>query len=90
MACRRNLLATRLTWPGLEAAIAQLVRRDGTCDPSRAGIWANLGLLLKDDGRFDEALAYDIAPGPRRMTLRSACPRQPYYARGADGGQRSL
>ncbi len=60
----RNLLAMAYASLGLtEAAIAQL--RDATArDPSRAGIWANLGLLLKDDGRFDEALAaYDIALG---------------------------
>jgi tetratricopeptide (TPR) repeat protein len=58
----RNLLAMAYASLGLtEAAIAQL--RDATGrDPSRAGTWANLGLLLKDDGRFEEALAaYDIA-----------------------------
>jgi Flp pilus assembly protein TadD len=58
----RNLLAMAFASLGLtEAAIAQL--RDSTCrDPSRAGTWANLGLLLKDDGQFEEALAaYDIA-----------------------------
>ena len=58
----RNLLAMALASLGrTQAAIAQL--RDVTAgDPSRAGSWANLGLLLKDDGRFDEALAaYDVA-----------------------------
>ena len=58
----RNLLAMAYASLGLtEAAIGQL--RDATGrDPSRAGTWANLGLLLKDDSRFEEALAaYDIA-----------------------------
>lgn len=58
----RNLLAMAYASLGLtDAAIAQL--RDATThDPSRAATWANLGLLLKDDGRFEEALAaYDIA-----------------------------
>ena len=59
----RNLLALALASLGrTEAAIAQLwdaTRRDA----SRSGkIWANLGLLLKDDGRFSEAIAaYDTA-----------------------------
>ena len=31
-------------------------------DPYQARIWANLGLLLKDDGCFTEAIpAYDVA-----------------------------
>jgi hypothetical protein len=56
-----------------EAAIAQL--HDATLrDPSRAGTWSNLGLLLKDDGRFDEALAaYDtaltLAPADARIRV---------------------
>ncbi len=65
----RNLLAMAYASLGLtEAAIAQL--RDATGrDPSRAGTWANLGLLLKDDGRFEEALAaYDIALSLTLMT----------------------
>jgi hypothetical protein len=58
----RNLLALAHASLGdTETAIDEL--RDALRhDPSRAGTWANLGLLLKDDGRFDEALAaYDQA-----------------------------
>jgi tetratricopeptide (TPR) repeat protein len=58
----RNLLALSLASLGdTETAIDEL-RDAARHDPSRAGTWANLGLLLKDDGRFDEALAaYDQA-----------------------------
>jgi Flp pilus assembly protein TadD len=54
----RNLLALAHAALGqTEEAIAEL-----RAMPSHAGTWANLGLLLKDDGRFDEALdAYDKA-----------------------------
>lgn len=58
----RNLLAMAYASLGqTDAAIVQL--RDATRrDPSCAGTWANLGLLLKDDGKFEEAFAaYDIA-----------------------------
>jgi tetratricopeptide (TPR) repeat protein len=58
----RNLLALALAAQGdTEAAIAEL-RAVVAHDPRRAASWANLGLLLKDDGRFEEALAaYDRA-----------------------------
>jgi Flp pilus assembly protein TadD len=58
----RNLLALALASVGdTELAINEL-QNAVRLDPSRAATWANLGLLLKDDGRFDESLAaYDRA-----------------------------
>ena len=58
----RNLLALALAAGGETAAAIEELRATIQHDPSRAGSWANLGLLLKDDGRFDKALAaYDRA-----------------------------
>jgi Flp pilus assembly protein TadD len=58
----RNLLALALAARGETMAAIGELRATIAQDPSRAGSWANLGLLLKDDGRFEEALAaYDRA-----------------------------
>jgi Flp pilus assembly protein TadD len=58
----RNLLAMAYASLGNTETAIENLRASAAHDPSRAGTWANLGLLLKDDGRFDEALAaYDKA-----------------------------
>ena len=58
----RNLLAMTLASLGQTDAAISHLREVTERDPSSAGSWANLGLLLKDDGRFGDALAaYDIA-----------------------------
>jgi tetratricopeptide (TPR) repeat protein len=58
----RNLLALALAAMGdIDAAIGEL-RAAVKQDAFRAGTWANLGLLLKDHGHFNDALvAYDTA-----------------------------
>jgi tetratricopeptide (TPR) repeat protein len=58
----RNLLAMTLAATGdTAAAIGQFIAAI-KLDPGQPGLWANLGLLLKDDGRFEEAVAaYDTA-----------------------------
>jgi tetratricopeptide (TPR) repeat protein len=61
MAARNSLALAFAALGDNQAAIDELLQAVKT-DPSVAGTWANLGLLLKDDGRFDEALnAYDAA-----------------------------
>ena len=58
----RNLLAmTQAALGRTETAIEHL-RHALRLDPYQARVWANLGLLLKDDGGFGEAIsAYDAA-----------------------------
>jgi tetratricopeptide (TPR) repeat protein len=69
-----NLLAMTMAATGDTAAAIALFVAAIKRDPARSGLWANLGLLLKDDGRFEEAIgAYDTAlrlsPGDARIRV---------------------
>jgi tetratricopeptide (TPR) repeat protein len=58
----RNLLALALAALGDSDAAMGELRAAVIQDPFRAGTWANLGLLLKDNDHFNDALAaYDKA-----------------------------
>lgn len=72
-AATRNLLALAQAAHGDTDDAIDLFRRLLCDDPGNATVWANLGLLLKDDGRFAEALeAYDraVALAPADAQIR--------------------